>query len=132
MITQEQRQIFGEADQELKDLLGLTELFKELDRISEEIAKIEELKKDAEVISKSVDTKLGMLALLQERERKIKEEAQKKEDEFKSDLESVGKATNYEDAMDVVTELLCKYEPPSEEEGEEQIPLLGEEDTATA
>jgi hypothetical protein len=64
-----------------------------------------------------------MCAALSEKDAEIEE----LKNAFKSDLESIGKASDFEGAVDTVTELMCKYEPAPDEEEEAEIPTLDEE-----
>lgn len=129
MLTPEQLEIFDGFDEDILKDLGIDELIKDYYHHLDCLNKA----------SDELNSKLPVATLLDKQAKRHAEqmEAVKLEfkvqlDEFKSLLELASESISDSDTSKIIKDKLQEFEPEEEEEGEEQIPLLGEDDTATA
>lgn len=129
MLTNEQLEIFQSFDAEILKELGIDELLKDYSHHFESLNKV----------SDALNAKLTIATLLDKQAKRhaeqmeaVKLEFKAQIDEFKSLLELASESISDSDTSKIIKDKLQEFEPAPEEEGDEQIPLLGEDDAITA
>lgn len=129
MLEPSQIEIFEKSDTELLEIAGNPMAAVErLENLAEKIKDLKKLESEYEETKKEVERSFTLLTKLLERERKIKEAAQKEVEAvksgFKSSIERIANATEDDTTGSDLIDLLSELEPASTEEEAQEVPTI--------